>query len=200
VHDNRRVRTSGIAAVALAAVVALTGCSSSEPEAPAATTAPVPKGFDVPAGVTITKAGTRVKVGSPASIVYELGDGTTSAVTVTVSSIQPGSIDDFAFFSLDEATKKSSPYYVKVNVKNEGPAGIGGTALPLFIRDSSRTNLPASDIVGTFKPCPNPTLPASFLPGAAADLCLVYLVPEGRTPKVVALQTGTTQDAITWQP
>jgi hypothetical protein len=186
--------------VALAVALVLTGCSSSEPDAPATPTAPVPKGFDVPAGVTITKGGSTVKVGSPASVVYEMGDGATSAVTVLVTAIEPGTIEDFTFFSLDDAAKKSSPFYVKVNVKNEGPAGLGGAALPIFARDSTNTNLPASDIVGTFKPCPTPTVPASFLPGAVADVCLVYLVPEGRTLKAITLQTGTTEDAITWQP
>lgn len=186
--------------VALVAATTLAaGCSSSEPAAPRSTATTAPKGIDLPAGVTLTKGGTSgLKVGTPATAVYQLGDRAASAVTVTIADVTKGTMEDFRFFSLDEATKKSTPYYVKVGVKNEGPAGLGGAALPIYALDSTRTSLPPNDIVGTFKPCPNPTLPESFLPGAAAELCLVYLIPEGRKLTAVTLQTGSTADAITW--
>ena len=191
-----------IALALTAAAVALvsSGCSSSEPaRAEATPTAVTPKGFDVPAGVTLTPGGTTLAVGKPATVAYEV-EGAASAVTVTVTAVKPGSIDDFRFFSLDAATKKSSPYYVRASVTNDGPAGLGGTSLPLFALDSSTTNIPANDIVGTFTPCPTRALPASFLPGATAELCLVYLLPEGRTLRSINLQTGTTADAIAWKP
>ena len=197
-----RSAAARVVAVAATAVLVLNGCSSSEP-APRATpsiTAATPKGFDLPEGVTVTAGGTTLKVGKPATVVYELGDTAASAVTVTVSAITAASIKDFRFFSLDAATKKSSPFYVRVSVRNDGPAGLGGGALPMFALDSSRTSIPASDIVGSFKPCSSPTLPATFLPGASADLCLVYLLPEGRTLTSVTLQTGATKDAIAWKP
>jgi hypothetical protein len=200
VDDNRRVKTSWIVAAAVTTSLALTGCSSSDPEVEATPTASVPKGFEVPEGVTLTKSGSSLRVGEAATVVQEVGDTAASAVTVTVAQIKPGAIKDFRFFSLDEATKKSAPFYVTVDVTNEGPAGLGGAALPLFALDSTNTNLPANDIVGTFKPCPTPTLPASFLPTATASLCLVYLVPEGRTLTSINLQTGSTKDAISWKP
>jgi len=202
VDDNRRVRTSWIATTAVVAL-ALGGCSSSSsdeaaPE-PSATASASPS-FTPPAGVTLTPPGTSLAVGQPATVVRETGDDASSAVSVTVAGVEPGSMDDFRFFSLDDATKKSSPYYVTVAVTNDGPAGLGGASLPLFALDSSTTNLPASEIVGTFKPCPTATLPADFLPGATANLCLVYLVPEGRTLTSISLQTGSTKDAISWRP
>jgi hypothetical protein len=185
-------------AASVAALV-LAGCSSSEP-APAPATTATSAAFDPPPGVTITPGGTRLAVGKPATVVYRVADGAASAITVTVSKVTPGSMDDFAFFSLDAATKKSSPYYVRVSVTNNGPAGLGGVSVPLFALDSTNTNVPANDIIGTFKPCPTPTLPASFLPGATADLCRVYLLPEGRTLRSISLQTGATKDAIRWKP
>ncbi len=197
-----RTRRARIAVALGAAAVALVpaGCSSSEPAPVRATpTAVTPKGFDVPAGVTLTPGGTTVAVGKPATVAYEV-EGAASAVTATVTAVDPGSIDDFRFFSLDAASKKSSPFYVRVSVTNDGPAGLGGGSLPLFALDSTNTNIPANDIVGTFKPCPTRALPASFLPGATAELCLVYLLPEGRTLTSIVLQTGTTQDAIRWKP
>lgn len=189
-----------VGAVAMVAALALTGCTSSEPAEKPSPSAVTPQGFDVPAGVTLTKGGSVQALGSPATVVLELGGQATSAVTVTVAKVKKGSIDDFRFFSLDEATKASTPFYVTVNVLNEGPAGLGGSALPIYANDDSFTNLPASDIVGEFKPCPASTLPATFLPGATADVCLVYLVPAGRTLQKIILQTGSTKDAISWKP
>jgi hypothetical protein len=190
------------AAAAVIASLVLAGCGSSqeEPEAEPTPTASVPAGFEVPAGIALTKGGTSLAVGEPATVVHQVGDGAASAVTVTVSKIKAGSMDDFRFFSLDDATRKSAPYYVTVSVRNDGPAGLGGAALPIFALDSTNTNLPANDIVGTFKPCPTSTLPESFLPAATAEVCLVYLVPEGRTLTSISLQTGATKDAVSWKP
>jgi hypothetical protein len=208
VHDNRRVRShrnicSRVATVVVAASLVLAGCSSSsEPETePAASpTASAPAGFEVPAGVTLTEGGAALAVREPATVVHQVGDGAASAITVTVDEIKPGSMDDFRFFSLDEETRASSPYYVTATVANDGPAGLGGAALPLYALDSSNTNLPANDIVGTFKPCRPSTLPESFLPAATATVCLVYLVPQGRTLTSIVLQTGASKDAISWKP
>jgi hypothetical protein len=200
VSDNRHVSPTKILA-AVASVLLVAGCSGSSGGDKKSDAVPVPKGFDLPKGVTLTKGGTTLTEDKPASVIYQVGDKAASAITVTVSSVRKGSIKrDFAFFSLDAETKASSPFYVDVTVKNEGPAGLGGAALPIFAHDSSNTNLPANQIVGTFKPCPNPTLPKSFLPGATARLCLVYLVPKGKALQSVDLQTGSTKDAITWTP
>jgi len=196
--DNRRVKVLSI--LAATTLVLATGCGSSSPDKES-DEVPVPKGFDVPDGVTLTKGGATLTEDKSASVIYQVGDKAASAITVTVSSVRKGSIKkDFAFFSLDAATKASTPFYVDVTVKNEGPAGLGGAALPIFAHDSSNTNLPANDIVGTFKPCRPSTLPSSFLPGSTAKLCMVYLVPKGKALRSVDLQTGSAEDAITWTP
>ncbi len=185
----------------LIAALALAGCSSGSDGKAETTPSPnVPRGFDVPAGVTLTKGGAKLAQDESASVVYQVGDKAASAVTVKIAEVKRGSIKDFAFFSLDDATKKATPFYVTVEVKNEGPAGLGGGALPIYAHDDSNTNLQASDIVGTFKPCQKSKLPPSFLPGASATLCLVYLVPKGRALVSVDLQTGSAKDAITWKP
>ncbi len=115
----------------------------------------MPKGFDVPAGVTLTKGGTVLTEDESASVIYQVGKSPSSAITVTVTSVAKGDIDDFKFFSLDEETKQASPFYVSVTVKNEGPAGLGGAALPIYAHDSSNTIFPPNELVGDFKPCPN---------------------------------------------
>jgi hypothetical protein len=202
VHDNRRVRTSrAVAAVAVSVTaVLLAGCSSSESAQATPTTAATSQAFKPPPGVTITPGGARLAVGEPATVVHQVGDSAESAMTVAVSAVERGSMKDFKYFSLDAATKRSSPYYVRATVTNDGPAGLGRASLPMVALDSTGADVPASDIVGTFEPCPAPTLPESFLPGASADVCLVYLLPKGRTLTSVTLQTGAAKDAVTWTP
>lgn len=198
--DNRQVSTLKRSALVLTAVVTLLVVAACGSDAKKDDDVPVPKGFDVPAGVTLTKGGTTLTEDDSASVIYQVGSAAASAITVTVTSVAKGDIEDFKFFSLDEETKQASPFYVSVTVKNEGPAGLGGAALPIYAHDSSNTIFPPNELVGNFKPCPTPALPKSFLPGASANLCLVYLVPKGKALQSVDLQTGSAKDAITWTP
>jgi hypothetical protein len=180
-------------------LVLLTACGGDDP-APKSRT-DVPKGFDVPAGVAITKGGSTLELGKPASVVYQVEEGAASAVTVTVNAVRKGDIKkDFTFFSLDEKAKTSTPYYVRLAVENEGPSGLGGVTIPVLAHTDSNTVFPPSELVGTFKPCPNPSLPESFLESSKADLCLVFLLPRGERLRTVDLQTGKEADAIHWKP
>lgn len=198
--DNRRVKTTRAAAVVLATALAATGCTSDGGKAAATDTPAVPKGFEVPDGVTLTDGGTTLRPGTVGTVVYEGADNATSVISVNVSRIRKGSIKDFRFFSLDADAKASTPYYVRATIRNDGPAGLGGAALPIFAHDDSNTNIPANPIVGRFKPCQPAKLPSSFLPGSRTKICLVYLVPDGRRLQTVDLQPGETKDAIRWKP
>lgn len=185
-----------MAAAVLMFAVAACGGGGDEP----APTASVPAGFDVPEGVTITKPGTQVTAGESATVVHEIDEVATSAVTVTVTDVRKGEIEDFRFFALGPEQSTASPFYVDVTVVNEGPAGLGGTALPVFAHDDTNTLLPPSEIVGSFAPCPSGRLPESFLPGETANLCLVYLVPEGHALVSVDLRPAGADSTITWTP
>ena len=192
-------KPSALICVVAALLVLLAACSGDEPESKARTD--VPKGFDVPAGVTITEGGSTVRLGTPATAVYRVEERAASAVTVTVTDVKKGDIDkDFTFFSLDDQAKSSTPIYVDLSVTNEGPSGLGGTTIPVLAHTSSNTVFPPSELVGEFKPCPSPALPESFLKGAKADLCLVFLLPEGEKLQTVELQAGKEKDAIHWKP
>lgn len=181
------------------ALVALSSCSSApqetEPEGPV-----VPRGFDLPAGVTLTEPGTTLEPGEPASVVLDLGNGAASAVTVEVTKVEEGSMKDFRFFSLDEPAKRSTPYYVDVAVRNEGPAGLGGTALPVLAHSDANVVYPASELVGRFAPCRRPTVPTKFLPDAEAELCLIYLIPRGEKLETVDLQADADAEPVRWTP
>lgn len=184
--------------VVLAAALTLAACGGSEP-APEPTV-PTPAGFTVPEGVTLTEPGTELEPGKPATVVLDVGDGAVSAVTLTVAKITTGDIEDFQFFSLDAASKASTPYYVEATVRNDGPAGLGGVGGPFVAHDDSNTIVPPNVINGAFKPCSGSVLPDSFLAGDSADLCMVFLVPEGRTLVSIDAQSDTPATAVRWKP
>jgi hypothetical protein len=157
----------------------------------------VPDGFDVPRGVRITDGGAKRQLGKPATVVYQIEQRTASAVTVTVTRVDHGDLArDFKFFNLPDEVKTSTPLYVHLHVRNEGPSGLGGVALPILLRTTKDRVYPPNDLVGEFRPCPHAALPASFLAGSRADLCLVFLLPRGQQAKSVDIQTGKAHDAI----
>lgn len=189
---RRRVRKSMVVAVLCVVMVASAACQADPKPRDV-----VPEGFDVPKGVRITDGGAKRPVGKPATVVYQIEQRAASAVTVTVTDVVVGDLaGDFRFFNLPEEVKSSTPLYVHVRVKNEGPSGMGGVALPILLRTTKDQVFPPNDLVGNFRPCPKSALPASFLPGASASICLVYLVPEGQEAKSVDVQTGEPRDAI----
>ncbi|HUQ00191.1 MAG TPA: hypothetical protein VM093_06995 [Aeromicrobium sp.] len=174
------------------AILGVAACGSDPKPRPV-----VPDGFDVPKGVRITDGGAKRQLGKPATVVYQIEQRAASAVTVTVTSVVQGDLArDFQFFNLPEEVKTSTPLYVHLHVRNEGPSGLGGVALPVLLRTASNKVFPPNDLVGDFRPCPHPALPASFLAGSVADLCLVFLVPEGQKAKSIDVQTGEPRDAI----
>jgi len=175
-----------------AVTVGAAGCQSDPKSSPV-----VPDGFDVPSGVHITAGGSKRQLGKPATVVYEIEQRAASAVTVTVTEVVVGDIArDFRFFNLPEEVKSSTPIYVHVRVKNEGPSGMGGVALPILLRTTKDQVFPPNDLVGDFRPCPKSALPASFLAGTTANICLVYLLPKGQQAGSVDVQTGEPRDAI----
>jgi len=187
-----------VAASAAALLVVLAGCGSDPEEKPRDD---VPKGFEVPAGVTITEGGSTVELGQPASVVYRVEERAASAVTVAVTKVRTGDVEkDFTFFSLDDRMKSSTPLYVDVSITNEGPSGLGGVSVPVLAHTTSNTVYPPSELVGEFEPCPNPTLPKSFLEGSEADLCLLFMLPKGEKLQTIDLRTGSEADAIHWRP
>lgn len=186
---NRLVRVLVIVWVALFFV---TGCQSGPRAQPV-----VPDGFEVPEGVQVTEGGSKREIGKPATVVYRIEQGAASAVTVTLTDLKTGDLaQDFRFFNLPDEVKSSTPLYAHLRVRNEGPSGLGGVALPILIRTNEDQVFRPNDLVGKFRPCPKSALPKSFLPGKSANICLVFLLPAGQTAKSVDVQTGEIRDAI----
>lgn len=193
----RRVTTwrAPFVAASLSALVVLSACAGEAEPAPVMTT---PSAVDLPPGVRLTPTGEVLDVGDAGTTVIDLGNGARSAVTVTVQRVREGDLDDFRFFTLDESGEASTPYYVDVVVRNEGPAGLGGSSVPMYADSDADVLHPPTELVGDFEPCPATSLPESFLAGASEQLCFVYLLPEGQTLRSVDLVPSDEKGTLTW--
>ncbi|MGH1565032.1 hypothetical protein [Mumia sp. DW29H23] len=192
---RRTTRGGALTALSLAAVLAgglaLAGCSGDDKGDDTAKAAPeTTSAVDVPEGVTLTEAGTKVALGKPATVGYPVGEAA-SAITVTVASVKPGKIADLDGYVLDPASATSTPYYVQVQVRNDGPDPLGGAAVPVYGFDSTPAYFPPTTFAGeAFKPCPGGALPKAFDAGATWKGCFVLLVPKGATLQSVQVRTS----------
>lgn len=185
--------------LALAGALALSGCGSDkkEPKAePSATQST--SSVNVPSGVTLTEAGTDLKFGQTATVAYEPNPERNSVLELTVKSAQQGNIADLGSYVLDDRTKASTPYYVKVGVKNVGDGDVGQTPIPLWAVDKNNTLIQASSFTNAFTKCPSTPLPTTFAPNAVAETCLVYLVPDHGTLTGVSFRPLQAVAPIVW--
>lgn len=162
----------------VAASLTLAGCGGEEkPTTKPSVTLPTGN-VNVPAGVTLTKAGTQLKFGEKATVAYEPNSERNTVLEMTVTSATQGTIADLSTYVLDDRTKASTPYYVSVTVKNVGDGDVGQTPIPLWAVDDANTLIQASSFTNAFTRCPSTPLPTTFAPNATATACLVYLVPD----------------------
>jgi hypothetical protein len=178
-HPARRA-TLRFAVLLVVASAVLTACGGGNGEKP--TTKPTvtlpTADVNVPAGITLTKAGTQLKFGQKATVAYEPNSQRNTVLEMTVTAAAQGTIADLGSYVLDDRTKSSTPYYVHVTVKNVGDGDVGQTPIPLWAVDDKDTLIQASSFTNSFSRCPSTPLPTTFAPNATINACLVYLVPE----------------------
>jgi hypothetical protein len=179
---------------------------ASTPESTPATTAAASATDTPPPSADATPAGTTLALGQPAIIDYT--DSSKPAnrgkITVTVKSITKGSMSDFANVQLDAKDKASTPYYVKVEVKNSGTTKLDGSNPVISLsgvddRDQRQNSL---IMMGTFDKCSEDTNPKSFGPGASYDACQIYLIPGGGSVKGAVwtmYDAKTSKSDINWK-
>ncbi|MFD1827313.1 MULTISPECIES: hypothetical protein [Mumia] len=193
----RTGRRAAFVALAGATALVLGGCSGGDEE-PAKGASEGTSAVDVPEGVTLTEAGTEVAVGKPATVGYPVGEAA-SALTVTVASVKPGKASDLSGYVLDPASAASTPYYVSLDLRNDGPDPLGGAAVPVYGFDSTKTFFPPTTFAGEpFTRCPGGALPKTFDAGATAKACFVLLVPQGATLSSVQLRTDDLSKPVSW--
>jgi len=154
---------------------------------------------EVPDGVTLTKAGEALSFRETATVAYEPNSARSSVIELSVDSVQAGRISDLAAYQLDDRTKKSRPYYVRVRVKNVGTGDLSRAPIPLYAVDSSNTLIQSSSFNNTFKRCPSTPFPAGFGAGKSVSGCLAYLVPAGGTLVQMSFRPLQNFEPITWK-
>ena len=166
------------------------------------TTAPPASGGD-DAGTTPT--GTTLKVGQPATVLYETKDQSkeSTKLEVTATAVKKGAISDLKDFNLDAQTKVSEPYYVSMSFRNTGPNPMepGGIFGLIRAHNTAGDELSRLSLIGEFKKCDGDT-PKSLAVGQTYTDCGVYIAPTGQTlgDVVFGFYLESKRTEITWKP
>lgn len=202
--NRSMTRLARTVAAVLCGGLALAACGGEEgPEAaspsPSVTSSPSPSStVDVPSGVKLTEVGADLSFGDSATVIHEPSKKRGSVLEITVKDAQQGSIKDFSGYVLDDYTRKATPYYVDVTVKNVGDGEVGGVAVPVWGVDGSNTLLPPATFTTPFRRCPSKQLPKKFKPDDEMSTCLVFLAPDKGTLKGVSYRPNQEFDPIVW--
>jgi hypothetical protein len=195
-----RARTASVAVLVSSALI-LSGCGTDSEKKPSAKpSVDLPTGnVDVPEGVTLTEAGTELAFGETATVAYQPNTKRSSVLELTVRSVQTGQISDLAAYQLDAASKRSTPYYARVQVKNVGSGDLSRAAVVVYAVDTTNSLVQPVSFNNVFKKCPSTRLPDGFTQGKSASVCLTYLIPKSR--KLVEMSYRPLQEfaAITWK-
>lgn len=150
-------------------------------------------------GVRLTPPGSRLKVGETAHLSWQPDQKTTGVVALTVTGLLKVPIRTFSAWRLDRRTKRSTPYFVQVSVRNLGHSDLSHVPVPLYVLDKRGTLLEASTFKAKFTPCPSRPLPAKFRQGDKADVCLVYFAPDHGELVAVAFRPSEDFSQILWE-
>jgi hypothetical protein len=155
----------------------------------------------VPAGVDLTPQGSKLGLGDDAVVAYTPRKDMVGVLDLKVTRLERTTFkQSFQGWQLEKATKKSTPYFVHVTVKNVGDTDLGGRPVspPLYIVDGDNTLIEASSFASEFKPCPSKPLPKKFKHGARTTVCLVYLSPGKGQLTAVSIRPTEAFTPITW--
>lgn len=154
----------------------------------------------VPDGVQLTPQGSDLAIKDSAVVAWEPRQDQVGVLEVTVTRVERTTFAaSFEGWQLDQATRKSTPYFVRATIDNVGASDVGGRDVPLYAVDGADSLIQASTFRATFEPCPgNGVFPETFRPGVTKQVCLVYLVPGGGELTAVSFRPSQDFDPITW--
>lgn len=207
----RRLRLAALGAVV---PLVLASCSGSEDAAvptPSAATAQLPAGYPTgaPTTVSYTEPGTEIGLGESATVAWTATGIPKSAAAapgtvvlrMAVTAITRTTFkESFQDWKVAEDLAGYTPYFVRVSIANVGEGNLAGADVPLYGRTSADTLLEPSRFASTFKPCTPNTFPRPFATTQVAQLCLVYLVPDGGTLTGVTFRPNEEFRPISWVP
>ena len=189
------MRRTLLMTVPLAAVLVVSSCSRSEP--PAAEPEPsVPPATVAPTAGT--EPGTDLGFGDPAVLVWRPTQDLAGELELTVETVAEQRRSVFDGWTRDEAMAAARPYFVTVTLANVGDTDLGGQDVPLYLRDTGGTLGAPWTLGGDFTACQSGPLPVPFEAGADAEMCLVYLVPDGGRVRDLVFEPTEGYDPITW--
>jgi hypothetical protein len=150
-------------------------------------------------GVSLTPGGTRLHLGDTAHVSWHPDQNTTGVIALTVTGLLKMPISAFSAWRLEPETRRSTPYFVQVTVRNLGRSDLSHVRVPLYLLDQRGSLLQASTFRAKFTPCPSRGLPAKFKRGDKTDVCLVYFAPDHGRLVAISYRPTEDFDAITWQ-
>ena len=183
-------------AVGLVLAALTAGCSSSTSgtDKPSAGNSGV-----VPPSLTARPAvEQKMTFGQSARMTFAPNANRSTSLQVTVDGVRAGRVRDLAAYAIDDQTKSSRPYYVRVSVTNLGPDDIGGSLVPLWASTSDGAVVSASAFAQPFVRCRSTPLPTPFAAAASTHTCLMYLVPRSATLVAMTNRTAAGDVAVTW--
>lgn len=172
-----------------------------EPSATATSSEPTPTGYlPVPDDVTLTEPGTPLGFGDPATIAWRPRQDTVVTLDVSVDRIDKTSYkESFEGWVITQQMKGQVPYFVRATATNVSDAEIGSLLVPVYaLSDGTSMYEPLVFQEEAFEPCPGGELPKRLRPGKSADLCFVYLLPEGQELSAAAFDPVGELEPITW--
>lgn len=185
--------------IALVIGIAVTGCSADSEDDPVADPSSESPSSAIPEGVDLTAEGTTLDFGESAALSWTPTTSVTGVVEMSVESVTEQRASAFRGWMRDDSVRTARPYFVEVKVANSGESDLGGQQVPVFVRDDQGRLASPWTLGGDYPACQSGPLPEPFEPGDEADLCLVYLVPDGGTAVDLAFAPSPDFDPITWQ-
>ncbi|WP_297621853.1 hypothetical protein [Nocardioides sp.] len=172
----------------------LTACGGSDPEATPSPEAPATAAVDADS----TAPGTELDFGDAATLVWQPATSLTGTLDLSVDAVAEQSPSVFDGWVRDDATARARPYFVTVSLSNTGETDLAGQEVPLYLRDANGTLGAPWTLGGDFTACQSGPMPTPFAPGDAAEMCLVYLVPDGARIIDMVFEPTEGYDPIVW--
>ena len=191
---RRAPSLTALAASGLVLALPLTACS--EPDPPAdSEPSPTPTSVVATAG---TPPGTDLDLGESAVLAWQPTRDLAGELELTVVADPPVEDRLPLLGHRDDAMAAARPYFVTVTVANVGESDLGGQDVPLYLRDTDHSLGAPWTLGGDFAACQSGPLPDPFEAGAEAEMCLVYLVPDGGRVRDLVFEPTEGYDPITW--